>query len=137
MAAISVPRPSRTTLTLDADDDGRLDVLVTHSRHEARFYRNVVPPRNRWIGFLLRGRAPNPDAVGAHVIVESGGRAQGLERMAGGSYQGSNDPRLHFGLGRATQAERVTVRWPGGAEETFEGLAAGRYWTLELGQPPR
>jgi hypothetical protein len=137
VAAISVPRPGRATLTLDVNDDGRLDVLVTHSRQQARLYRNVFPPTNRWIGFRLRGRAPNPDAIGARVIVESGGRAQGLSRTAGGSYQGSQDPRLHFGLGRATEVERVTVHWADGTEEAFERLAAGRYWTLEQGRAPR
>ena len=33
---------------------------------------------------------------------------------SGGSFLSVHDPRLHFGLGAAKQAERIVVRWPSG-----------------------
>ncbi|MBW8895073.1 MAG: ASPIC/UnbV domain-containing protein, partial [Acidobacteria bacterium] len=40
------------------------------------------------------------------------------------------DLRLQFGLGDAKTIERVVVRWPKGAEETWTGLAVDRMHTL-------
>ena len=45
------------------------------------------------------------------------------------SYCSSNDPRVHFGLGDATEVE-VLVRWPDGAETGFGARAVGTYHGL-------
>jgi hypothetical protein len=37
--------------------------------------------------------------------------------MSGGSYESSNDMRLHFGVGEATSVTKVEVRWPDGVRE--------------------
>ena len=39
--------------------------------------------------------------------------------------------RAHFGLGPNTMVDSVYVRWPSGAEETFYGIPADQYLTLE------
>ena len=75
----------------------------------------------------------NRDAIGAKVMVEVDGRRIVEEKKAGSSYQTSGDPRLHFGLGKAGAAARVTVRWPGGAEDVFDNLAGGQYYRLVEG----
>jgi hypothetical protein len=125
-----VPRAGRGLLLLDLDDDGRLELLVTHSADRARLYRNAWPEQGAWIGFVLEGSGANTAAIGARVTVEVDGRTLVRESAAGGSYAGSHDPRLVFGLGDAQRPERVTVRWPGGATGEHAHLEAGRYWRL-------
>ena len=62
------------------------------------------------------------------------GFAQGpalLRRVhADGSYCSSNDLRVYFGLGDDRRAQRVTVRWPSGRTERFDGLPVGRQTDL-------
>ncbi len=125
---------ARGTITADLDNDGRLDVVLTRNNEPVGIYRNVWSQAGNWVGIFLVGRTGNRDAVGARLIVESRTGIVLDERKAGSSYLTSGDPRMHFGLGKAEQAERVTVRWPGGATEVFENLAAGTYHTLEEGQ---
>jgi hypothetical protein len=49
----------------------------------------------------------------------------------GGSYLSSGDRRILVGLGDAKQVGKVTVFWPWGGEQHWEGLAVDRYWPLE------
>jgi hypothetical protein len=50
-----------------------------------------------------------------------------------GSYLSASDPRVIVGLGAGEGVERVRVIWPGGNEQAWSGLEAGRYHTLVEG----
>jgi hypothetical protein len=54
--------------------------------------------------------------------------------MSGGSYESSNDQRLHFGLGQATTVESVEVHWPSGAVEHFNLPSVDRFFAIEEGK---
>ena len=49
------------------------------------------------------------------------------------SYLSSSDPRMRFGLGRATTIERVEIRWPDGLTEVFRIEGPNREVTLLRG----
>jgi hypothetical protein len=49
------------------------------------------------------------------------------------SYLSQNDPRLHFGLGKAALVEKLEVRWPNGAVETLTNLPVDRYMVVTGG----
>jgi hypothetical protein len=55
------------------------------------------------------------------------------EVRGGGSYISQNDLRVHFGLGREPRATAVLVRWPSGAVERWNDVAADRFLTLKEG----
>ena len=42
----------------------------------------------------------------------------------------ASERRLLIGLGPAQRAERVTVRWPSGREQSFTNLEGKRWWRL-------
>jgi hypothetical protein len=46
----------------------------------------------------------------------------------------SHDPRVHFGLGKATSVEQMVVIWPDGQEENFGPFKANQFVTLLKGQ---
>jgi hypothetical protein len=52
--------------------------------------------------------------------------------MSGTSFICSNDPRLHFGLGAAANAD-VEVHWPSGLVESLKAVAANQLLTLREG----
>jgi enediyne biosynthesis protein E4 len=76
----------------------------------------------------------NRDAIGARVTAEVGERRQTAEVRSGGSYLSHNDMRVHFGLGVATQLDRLVIRWPSGLVETLPPLASGRYYVVREGE---
>ena len=49
------------------------------------------------------------------------------------SYLSSSDPRPHFGLGDASTVDRITVTWPDGATEVFDGGAVDRIVEVRRG----
>jgi hypothetical protein len=54
--------------------------------------------------------------------------------MSGGSYESSNDQRLHFGIGDATTVEAVEIRWPSGSVEHVALPAVDRFYVIEEGK---
>ena len=52
------------------------------------------------------------------------GRRLVREVQAGSSYLSSEDPRVHFGLGEATEVSELVVRFPDGSETRLKGVAA-------------
>jgi hypothetical protein len=52
------------------------------------------------------------------------GRRLVQEIHAGSSYLSSEDPRAHFGLGKATRVEELTVRYPDGRMTKLRGIPA-------------
>jgi hypothetical protein len=54
--------------------------------------------------------------------------------MSGGSYESSNDQRLHFGLGQAAAVEGVEVHWPSGFVEKVSLPSADRFFVIEEGK---
>jgi len=85
--------------------------------------------RGNWLRLKLTGTRCNRQAIGARVKVTAGGVTQYDSVRAGGSYLSSNDPRLHFGLGAATQAD-IEVKWPGGGTERFTAVPANRQFDI-------
>jgi ASPIC/UnbV protein len=59
---------------------------------------------------------------------------QRQEVRGGGSYYSQSDLRLQFGLGDAKGVERIVVRWPNGAEETWAKLEVDRIHVVREGE---
>jgi hypothetical protein len=54
--------------------------------------------------------------------------------LSGGSYLSSNDLRVHFGLGDATDPGSLEIHWPSGNHETIKLPAVDRIYTINEGQ---
>ena len=76
----------------------------------------------------------NRAAIGSRAIVEAEGQRQIQEVRSGGSFGSQSDLRLHFGLGRAHEATRVTVNWLGGKQEILEHVPANRLVVIREGK---
>ncbi len=117
----------------DIDDDGDLDLVISHKDGPPAILRNDSPSAGRWIRLKLIGTRSNRDAIGTLVSVEAGGRTIRRQRKGGSSLMSSHDPRLLIGLGPAGESVRVTVKWPSGAVSRQGPLATNR--THEIREP--
>jgi hypothetical protein len=122
---------ARGACAADYDNDGRIDFFVVNLGAPGTVFHNVSSGGNHWLMVKLAGRKSNRDGIGAKVEVIAGGRKQTGERVAGSGYLGQDDSRLHFGLGTASRAERVTVTWPSGIVQRLDDVAADRVITVE------
>jgi hypothetical protein len=113
----------------DLDNDGRIDLVISHLNEPVVLLRNESLTDNHWLGVELNGR-DHADVVGAKLILEYEGKTQTRFAKGGGSYASSSDRRHLFGLGKATKIDRLTVIWPNGERQQWKGLTIDRYHRL-------
>jgi len=132
------PRVGRGVAMCDYNNDGRMDLAVTHVGDVPALLRNQSSAPHHWIRLELEGarhRDPagsNRDAIGATVTVRAGGRSFVRFLAGGGSYYSAHDTRVLVGLGAADAVDEVTVRWPNaaGTVQRFGPLAVDRGYKL-------
>ena len=105
---------ARGLAAADYDDDGRVDLAVGTIGGRLLLLHNRSQT-GQWLTVSVE-----PFSPGATVTVaDSRGRTQTREVQAGSSYLSSEDPRVHFGLGRAKPVG-LTVRWPDGTSRAVQ-----------------
>jgi hypothetical protein len=138
---------SRGVVLADFDNDGDLDVGITHMFAPLSLYRNslhdpassVTGPNSKphWIGFLLEGNGAdcNKDAAGSRIKISYRYVDQWVEQVReisivnGFSAQG--DRRALFGLGDFAGNVEVSVAWCGEASQAYGPFSVGRYHTIK------
>jgi enediyne biosynthesis protein E4 len=117
----------------DLDEDGDLDLVISHKDGPPAILRNDTPTGNFWIRFDVVGTRGSRDAVGTRVEIEAGGRVINRQKKSGYSLMSAHDPRILVGLGAADVVSHVTIRWPSGVTSTLEHPAVRR--THEIVEP--
>jgi hypothetical protein len=105
----------------DLDNDGRIDAVVTTNGGPAYVLKNETETHNHWVTLRLVGHKSNRDAIGAVVKLTSSNGIQWVTVTTSSGYLSASDPRVHFGLGQATQAT-IEIHWPSGIIQTIEKL---------------
>ncbi len=120
----------------DLDGDGDLDLVFASMDEPVTVCRNNSATGHAVL-IELRGTTSNKFGVGAVVRIETAqGRQLRTLTLARG-YLSTSDPVVHFGLGAETVITRLSVEWPGGANQVFEHLAADqRYVITETAAAP-
>jgi enediyne biosynthesis protein E4 len=124
-AGITTPFNSHGVAAADFDNDGAVGILVNNSHDRPSLLKNLGDHGN-WILLKLEGTKSNRDGVGARVALRVGDHQQSQEVRSGGGYISQSDFRLHFGLGKATKADSIEIRWPSGVVQHFENVAGNR-----------
>jgi len=130
----SIPKVGRGVAFGDYDDDGDIDLLINNENQKAALLRNEGGNRNNFILIKTIGTRSNRDGIGARVYVTTGKLTQMDEVRSGSSYCSSNDPRLHFGLGKYKKIDLLKIRWPSGIVEEFRDLQVNQMVVLEEGR---
>jgi len=127
--------PARGAAFGDLFNDGHIDVVVNNIDSHPTLLRNVVKNDNHWISLKLVGGAESSrDAIGAKVFVTTGRVRQRSDVFSGGSYSSSSDLRVHFGLGPASEVDKLEIQWPSGKLEVLTKPPIDRILTVVEGK---
>jgi enediyne biosynthesis protein E4 len=132
----SEKRSGRGLAVWDYDNDGDLDLIVSHvdKKATAALLRNDGGNSNHWLGLTLKGKEGPASAIAAKVIVTAGGKKQVIINQWATTYLSNNDPRLHIGLGQQKVIEIMEVIWSDGNKEIYHKIASDRYITITQGK---
>ena len=131
----------------DYNQDGYLDMYVANQGAPSCYYVNQTGARavsrgegsGGFLRLTLRGRpdagltigdrmfASTSDAVGARITLESSDGIQVREVQGGMGFASQSEHTVHFGIPQPNGVTRLTIRWPSGRVQTFDGDAARRF----------
>lgn len=129
-------RSGRGMAVVDYDNDGDLDLTISHVDKEAKsvLLRNDGGNSNHWLGITLVGKNGPSSAIAAKVTVTTGGKRSVYINQWATTYLSNNDPRLHIGLGTNKIIDQIEISWIGGKKEIIRNVAVDRYVVIGEGR---
>lgn len=137
----------RAVAITDWDHDGDQDVwLTSRTAPRIRFMRNDTPSDAHFLNVRLEGKRCNRDAIGARLELHLAGpspRKFIKTLRAGDAFLSQSSRWIHFGLGDATEIEKLVVYWPVGdgatdrIPQSFERLESDGWYRIvqDAGRP--
>jgi hypothetical protein len=132
-SGVLLPRASRGVAFGDLFNTGQTNIVVNNIADRPTLLCNRMSYENHALTLSLIGKAPNLLALGARVTVVAGKHVMVQEVRSGGSYLSQNDLRLRFGLGAASKADSITIRWTDGHTDLLAHLEGGAIVTVTYG----
>lgn len=131
----SKKRSGRGAAVWDYDDDGDMDIIVSHIDLEATsaLLRNDGGNQNHWIGLKLKGKDGPAAAIGAKLFVHAGGNKKVYVNQWATTYLSNNDPRVHIGLGQLQKIEKIEIFWSDKTMDVLDNPEIDQYHTLLQG----
>lgn len=125
-------RSGRAAAIWDYDNDGDLDIIVSHVdlKANAVLLRNNCNNRMHWLGLSLEGGEGPAAAIGATVVVYQGDKKSVHINQWTSTYLSNSDQRMHIGLGDNPEIDSLEINWSDGSREVYPGPEPDRYLTI-------
>jgi enediyne biosynthesis protein E4 len=123
-AGVANPGIGRGAAFADYDLDGDVDILQLDLTGRPLLLRNDSPASGGWLEVEAEGRLSSRDPIGARIEVDLSNVTLVRELNPSYGYLSSSDPAVHFGLGSASEARTLFVRWPSRIEQTLVHVPA-------------
>ena len=139
---------SRGIALADFNNEGVLDMAITHQFAPLTLYRNTVKDRDRaagvvhhWVGLAMRGDGEkvSREAVGTQVFLSYRRNGRSVRQMRevqiANGFSAQNDRRLLFGLGDYAGPVEIEVHWYGAETVVVRDLPLDRYHVIRYREP--
>ena len=126
VSGLVVPGDAKALVTLDLDDDGAPDLVVSRNNSSTLAFLNRPAADRRFLRIILVGPAGNRTAIGARVTVAlCDGSRQVVEVQAGSGYYSQSSSACFLGYGADNPPAALEVRWPSGVSSRHDIPADG------------
>ncbi|MDX2246431.1 MAG: VCBS repeat-containing protein [Bacteroidia bacterium] len=131
---LTQPSFSNGAAFADLDNDGDLDYVVNNINDPVFVYENTLYPQKtkdttavHFLRIKLTGPEKNPFGLGTKITLKHGqNQIQFHEHNLYRGYISTVESIVHFGLGKDTQVDTLTVQWPDGKTQTLFNLEANQ-----------
>ena len=111
----------------DLDNDGDLDLVVNNLNAESIVYENTPDDKNNFLNVSLYENSNNSYSIGAKVSLFIGSLTLTKELVLTRGFLSSIPPRLHFGLGKYSMVDSMSIQWPDQAIQWQYGIASNQF----------
>ena len=119
----------------DFNEDGLLDIAVSnYLGTNFMVWENETASSDNWIKIALEGVESNRDGIGVWIEVSADEKVQYRYTLCGEAYLGQNTNNHHIGLGLATIADAIKIRWPSGNVDLLHDVAVNQKIKIREGQ---
>lgn len=117
----------------DLDNDGDLDIVVNNIADPAMLYENNADKigTNNYLRLKFEGQANNIQGIGTQATLWIGDQQQFQELRTARGFFSSVESTTHFGMGKATKADRLEIRWTDGKQQILENVTANQTLTIQ------
>lgn len=77
---------------------------------------------NKWLKVTLQGVTSNRNGIGARVEIYGAWGKQIRDVQSGVGFRNMNTLNTHFGIGQATEIEKIVIKWPSGKVDTINNV---------------
>jgi hypothetical protein len=133
---VTVPKASRSSVIFDLDNDGDLDIVTNDFNSEPQVLISDLSRQKaiHWLKVVLVGTKSNRNGLGATVRVQANNQTYTRYNDGKSGYLSQSVLPLYFGLGDATNIDRIEVAWPSGSKQVVStGLKDNQ--TLQITEP--
>jgi len=118
----------------DFDNDGDMDLIINNMNMKADLYQNMANENrlNNYLNIELEGSTANKKAFNAAIELTVGNQKYYSEYTPYRGYMSCSQTLAHFGLGSATQVDKITVKWPDDKMTVLSNIKANQ--TLKIKQ---
>jgi hypothetical protein len=114
----------------DLDNDGQVDIVTSSLNSNPEILMNRTKNENHWLLVNLIGTRSNRDGLGAKLKLTTANGAQFNHATTAVGYASSSDKRVHFGLGKASKADKIEISWPSGVRQIVADVPANQVITV-------
>lgn len=121
----------------DFDKDGDMDVIVNNTNMPVSLWENTAneqKEKNHFIRVQLKGDYHNINGIGATIHLYYAGNHQVYEQSPYRGYLSSVENIAHFGLGKISTIDSITVDWNGLLVQTILHPSIDATTTLDIKQ---
>jgi len=115
---------------VDLTGDGNLDIVYNTFAGPPTIIQNHTTEGHR-VMIKLAGRAPNLDAIGAELRIETPSGIQVHQIYTERGVVASEPATVHFGLANDTVISKLTIHWPNGQVQVLEDLPVDKLLTIK------
>ena len=124
---------ARGVALADMDNDGDLDIIMTHQFDDVSMFRNDSSAK-AWLGLGLKGNGEqcNTDAIGTRVVLHGiDGAMQYREVQASNGFSAQSDSRILYGGVNNDHNYTVDIYWCGSEHPEQYSLSTGSYHHIQ------
>lgn len=124
------PYSSRGVVSIDLDNDGQLEIIVSNNNDPLQIFKNSASSNN-WLVLDLDASYHDAEIYGAQLSIKTGFLTINRSLLPPQHFLSQSDRRVHIGLGKSSKVDELTIRWRNGSRSVFNDLSVNQFYSID------